>query len=160
MQIRDYDPSDEDAVLALVARAWTTVFPEVNAVLGPQLARLLHSEDWQQHHRDEIRGVLADEAMRSWVAVQDDAVVGVASARVVDPRRRIGEVHLVGVEPAAQGHGIGAAITRHAEEFLRSEGMAVVYISTGGDPGHEDARRLYTSLSYTLFPSAQFFKAL
>lgn len=160
MEIRDYAASDEDAVLALAARAWTTVYPEVNAVLGPELARRLHSEDWQQHHREEVRGILADEHMRSWVAVADDAVVGVASARVVDPRRRLGEVHLVGVDPSAEGQGTGAALTRHAEEFLRAEGMAVVYISTGGDPGHADARRLYSSLGYTLFPSAQFFKAL
>lgn len=69
-------------------------------------------------------------------------------------------MHLVGVDPAAQSQGVGGSLTRHAEEHLRAEEMAVVYISTGGDPGHVDARRLYSSLGYTLFPSAQFFKAL
>ncbi|HET7902121.1 MAG TPA: GNAT family N-acetyltransferase [Candidatus Nanopelagicales bacterium] len=160
MDIRDYRPSDADAVLALVDRAWVPVFPEVNALLGPELARLLHGEDWRVHHAAEIRGVLADEQMRSWVAIEGEDVVGVASARVVDPARRIGEVHLVGVDPGAQGQGVGTALTLYAEAWLREQEMAVSFISTGGDPGHAGARALYASLGYTLFPSTQCFKAL
>ena len=160
MAIRDYDVSDQAAVLAMVDRAWSTVYPEVNAVLGPELARRLHGDDWRQHHRREVQDALADPGIRTWVAVEDDAVVGVACGRVVDPNRKIGEVHLVGVDPAAQSRGIGAALTRCVEDHLAGEGMSVVYISTGGDPGHGRARGLYTALGYTFFPSAQFFKAL
>jgi GNAT superfamily N-acetyltransferase len=160
VRIREYETPDEAGVLELVGRAWEPVFPEVDALLGPGIARLLHSDDWRAHHREEIRGVLADPAMTTWVADDDGAVVGVASARVVDPTRAIGEVHLVGVDPLAQRRGIGAALTRHAEEHLRAQGMRVSYISTGGDPGHARARELYSSLGYTLFPSAQFFKEL
>ncbi len=38
--------------------------------------------------------------------------------------------------------------------------MRVAFISTGGDPGHLPARRLYARLGYRLFPSAQYFKVL
>lgn len=160
MRIRDYAAADEPAVLALVDRAWSHVFPEVNGVLGPELARRLHGDDWRAHHRREIAGVLADPAMSTWLADDDGTVVGVVAARVVDADRCIGEVHLVGVDPHSSRRGIGSALTRHAEEHLVGLGMLVSYISTGGDPGHAGARALYSSLGYTLFPSAQFFKAL
>jgi hypothetical protein len=48
----------------------------------------------------------------------------------------------------------------HAEAWLREQGMAVVFIGTGGDPGHAPARDLYESLGYRPFPSAQYFRVL
>jgi hypothetical protein len=44
--------------------------------------------------------------------------------------------------------------------WLHEEGMAVVVIGTGGDPGHAPSRALYGSLGYRLFPSAQYFSVL
>ena len=38
--------------------------------------------------------------------------------------------------------------------------MAVVFIGTGGDPGHAPARSLYKSLGYRLLPAAQYFRVL
>lgn len=160
MEIREYVADDEAAVLALVLRAWEPVYSSVNGVLGTELALLLHGADWRDHQTAEVREALGSDGMSSWVAVDDGAVVGIASARVVDPSRRIGEVYLVGVDPEARRRGVGAALTRRAEEHLRDAGMLVSFISTGGDPGHADARRLYDGLGYTAFPSTQYFKAL
>jgi RimJ/RimL family protein N-acetyltransferase len=33
-------------------------------------------------------------------------------------------------------------------------------LGTGGDPGHEPARRVYERLGFQLFPSAQYFRVL
>ena len=68
-----------------------------------------------------------------------------AAARIVDPDRRIGEIRILGVDPAAQRAGVGATLTRHAEAWLREAGADVAYISTGGDPGHAPARGLYAA---------------
>jgi hypothetical protein len=38
--------------------------------------------------------------------------------------------------------------------------MRVAMVSTGGDPGHAPARRVYEKAAFTLQPSAQYFKAL
>lgn len=156
--IRRAHDTDLDAVLALAARAWEPVFASVNAALGPELARSLHGEDWRTQHADEIASILAE--MTAWVAEQGRAIVGFAAARVADPGRRIGEIHIVGVDPVAQRTGVGAALVRHAEAWLREEGMAVIFIGSGGDPGHAPARGLYASLGYQPYPVVQYYKRL
>ena len=94
------------------------------------------------------------------MAERDGVIVGFTAARVADPARKIGEVHIVGVDPDAQRTGVGEALVRHAEEWLRDEGMAVVFIGTGGDVGHAPARALYASLGYRPFPVIQHYKLL
>ena len=67
---------------------------------------------------------------------------------------------MLAVSPDSQQQGLGTALTEVATEWLRERGMRVAYISTGGDTGHAPARRVYEKASYTLYPSAQYFKAL
>jgi GNAT superfamily N-acetyltransferase len=158
LTIRQARDTDLDTVLDLAGRAWDPVFASVNAVLGSELARSLHGEDWRTHHAAEVASIVA--GMTTWVAERGGVMVGFAAARVADAGRRIGEVHIVGVDPGAQLTGVGAALVRHAEELLREQGMAVVFIGTGGDPGHAPARRLYASLGYRPFPVIQHYKRL
>jgi GNAT superfamily N-acetyltransferase len=147
-------------ILVIAARAWQGVFSAVNDILGPELALRLHGEDWRAHHAGELRELLASETVVTWVAELDGQVVGFASARVADPQRRIGEVAIVGVDPPAQRSGVGATLTRHAEAWLQQQGVAVVFIGTGGHDGHAPARRLYEALGYRPFPVVQYLKVL
>jgi GNAT superfamily N-acetyltransferase len=160
LRIRTARPDDHEGLLALASRAWEPVFDSVNEVLGDELARLLHGEDWRQHHAAEMREILDSDSIRTWVAEVEGKDVGFVAARVVDAARRIGEVRIVGVDPAAQRQGIGRALIRHAEVWLQEQGMAVAFMGTGGDPGHAPARGLYELLGYRLFPSAQYFRIL
>jgi GNAT superfamily N-acetyltransferase len=160
MSIRVADARDHDAVLELAARSWAPVFASVNGVLGLELAGRLHGEDWRTHHAVEVADIVAAESTSTWVADVDGAVAGFASARVVDPARQIGEVRIVGVDPSAQRTGVGTALTRHAEAWLRDQGMAVAFIGTGGDDGHAPARSMYHALGCRPFPVVQFYKAL
>lgn len=146
--------------MALASRAWEPVFASVNEMLGPELARLLHGEDWRDHHAAEMREILESDSMRTWVAEVDGQPVGFVAARVVDPARQIGEVRIVGVDPAVQRQSIGKALIRHAEVWLQEQGMVVAFVGTGGDTGHAPSRSLYESLGYRLFPSAQYFKVV
>ena len=129
-------------------------------MLGDQLARLLHGEDWQNHQAAEIREILGSDSTATWVGEVHHRQAGFVAARVADPLRRIGEVPIVGVDPTLQHRGIGTALLEHAEAWLREQGMVVVVVGTGGDPGHLPARSLYESLGYRLFPSAQYFKVI
>jgi len=159
--IRPAVADDHDAVVELALRAWAPVFPSVNDVLGPELAMLLHGQDWREHQSREVREALASASTQVWVAEADATLVGFAGARVVDLERLIGEVYIVGVDPGAQHQGVGTTLTEHhAGQWLREQGMRVALISTGGDSGHLPARRLYERLGYRLFPSAQYFKVL
>ena len=160
LTIRSARREDREALLAIASRAWEPVFASVNEVLGGELAGLLHGEDWRTFHAAELGEILDSESTSTWLAEADGKDVGFVAARIVDPGRRIGEVRIVGVDPIAQRQGIGRALVRHAEDWLDEQGMAVAFIGTGGDPGHEPARDLYEALGYRRFPSVQYFRVL
>lgn len=162
-RVRELAEEDVEAVVELAVRIWEPVFASVNGAVGPELALLLHGEDWREHQAADTRRIVTGTGAgsRAWVAVDEArGVVGFSAAAVVDPDRAIGEVRIVGVAPEVQRSGLGAELTRTASDWLRSAGMRVAYVSTGGDSGHAPARALYERLGYTLFPSAQYFLAL
>ena len=66
--IRLADELDRDAVLDLAGRAWEPVFASVNTILGPELAKPLHGDDWRAYHAAEVRDILTTEAAVAWVA--------------------------------------------------------------------------------------------
>jgi GNAT superfamily N-acetyltransferase len=159
-RIRDYQAADGEAVVALSLRAWAPVFASMEQVLGHEIFARLHGDDWRDYQARSVQGVLADEAMRVWVAEADGSVAGFVAATVFDSERRIGEIAMLAVDPACQHRGLGTALTEFGTAWLRDAGMRVAMIGTGGDPGHAPARRVYAKADYTLIPMARYFKAL
>ena len=158
--IRDRTAGDDEPIVALSLRAWEPVFRSVAAELGPELNTLLPGEDRRDHPEREVRDTLARDGMRTWVADEDGQVAGFVSAAVVDPRRLIGEIAMLAVDPASQRRGIGAELTEIAMDWLCESGMRVAFLGTGGDEGHAPARRVYDRAGFTRFPVVQYFKAL
>jgi GNAT superfamily N-acetyltransferase len=158
--IRERADGDDEQIVALSLRAWEPVFQSVAAELGPALNALLHGADWRDHQERDVRETLARDGMHTWVAEEDGRVAGFVCAAVVDPRRLIGEIAMLAVDPASQRHGIGAALTETATAWLRDSGMRVAFLGTGGDEGHAPARRLYDRAGFSRFPAVQYFKAL
>ena len=97
---------------------------------------------------------------RVWVAEVGASVVGFVSVEIFDPKRSMGEISMLAVDPDHQGRGIGTALTRFALERLKDAGMKVVVVETGGDPGHAAARRTYEKAGFVLLPIARYFKNL
>jgi GNAT superfamily N-acetyltransferase len=157
--IRRCEPADEDPVLELSLTAWRPVFASVEAILGSELSVRLHG-DWRSHQQRLVRDALADRDMTVWVAESARRVIGFVAARVVDAGRAIGEIYLLAVDPDAQSRGVGTALTETATTWLREAGLGVAMISTGGDPAHAPARRVYEKAGYTFLPAAGYYKAL
>jgi GNAT superfamily N-acetyltransferase len=130
----------------------------VEAILGSELSFRLHG-DWRGYQEKAVRETLADSDMTVWVA-DAGRVIGFAAARIADPERRIGELFMLAVDPDSQRRGAGTALTELASKWMREVGMAVAMISTGGDPGHAAARRVYEKAAYTCLPAAGYYKAL
>jgi GNAT superfamily N-acetyltransferase len=138
------------------------VFASLEEVLGAEIFRRLHP-DWRVDQDKAVRAVLVDPAMQIWVAEAHgqlhDGPTGFVAAKL-NADSLIGEVYMLAVDPETQDQGVGTALTETATAWLRTSGMRVAMIDTGGDPGHAPARRVYEKVNYTLLPIARYFKAL
>jgi ribosomal protein S18 acetylase RimI-like enzyme len=75
-------------------------------------------------------------------------------------RERMGMIDIVGVDPAYQRRGIGSRLTDVALEHMRSRGMDIAVVETGGDPAHAPARAAYDATGLIRLPIARYFRLL
>jgi GNAT superfamily N-acetyltransferase len=141
-------------------RAWAPVFASLEKALGVEIFRRLHP-DWRVDQEKAVRAVLVDPAMQIWVAESrvEARPTGFVAAKV-NADGLVGEIYMLAVDPETQDQGVGSALTETATDWLRTSGMQVAMIDTGGDPGHAPARHVYEKANYTLLPIARYFKAL
>jgi GNAT superfamily N-acetyltransferase len=147
---RDYRPSDEEQVVSLSLRAWAPVFASMESAIGSELFARLRG-DWRVSQEEAVRKALAAPEQRVWVAVTEDGVVGFVVA-ILHSEGLVGEIWMLAVDPDAQDQGVGTNLTEVATEWLRTSGMRVAMVDTGGDPGHAPARRVYEKADYTAMP--------
>lgn len=156
MDIRPYDAADREAVVRLALRAWAPVFESIERALDPEVYRE-HYPDWRVTQREAVEAACAETAV--WVAVVDRAVAGF-SALKLHRADRMGEIYMIAVDPDFQRRGIAKALTAHAMEQFREAGMTTAMVETGGDPGHEPARRTYEAAGFQAFPSVRYFRSV
>ena len=157
IDIRPFREGDLDAVVALSLRAWAPVFASIQREMDPAVYAALYPGGWEASQAEAVRAACTDEGKRAFVAEREGALVGFV---VTQRHQTLGEVHMVAVDPAFQGAGAGAALTAWGIEALRAEGVSVVMVETGGDPGHAPARRLYERAGFRVLPIARYFKAV
>jgi ribosomal protein S18 acetylase RimI-like enzyme len=155
--IRDFVPADLDAVAALSLRAWAPVFVSLEDVLRESGVWDRMYTDWRVDQEKAVRAACTDEDMRVWVA--GPRVAGFVAARL-DHAEKVGEIHMIAVDPAHQRAGIGGALTDVAVRWFTDSGMTLAMVETGGDPGHAPARRTYERAGFTVLPVARYFRAL
>ena len=158
-RIRSYAATDAPDVVALSLRAWASVFDSERAVMGDEIFERLNGADWRRRQQKDVEDALADDHMTVWVADVDGRAVGFVAAKL-DPDQSIGEIYMLAVDPDHQRSGLGAELTTVATEWIRAAGLSIAMIDTGGDPGHEPARRLYEQAGYRPMPIVRYFKAL
>jgi GNAT superfamily N-acetyltransferase len=72
----------------------------------------------------------------------------------------MGVVDIIAVDPGYQRRGIASQLMERASAHMRSHGMDIAAVGTGGDPGHGPARALYESLGYTALPGVRYLRLL
>ena len=158
MRIETYDASHLEPVVALSLRAWEPVFTSLAGALGPGLYRQL-VPDWRAAQRKAVEAACADESMRVWVALEGTDVAGFAALRL-HAEDHTGEIYMIAVDPPHQRRGIATALMRHSLDWFRQSGMSVAMVETGGDPGHEPARRAYAAIGFHALPLVRYYKEL
>lgn len=146
--IRPFDPADMPRLQAIREAAFTPIFAAFRAMLGEDLYALAQARDDQ--NQSALLDALAapDSGWSVFVADRSGETVGFVSTQC-DPDTLMGEVGLNAVDPAHAGHGIGTAMYDFAVAHLKSSGMRVATVSTGGDPSHAPARRAYQKAGFT-----------
>jgi GNAT superfamily N-acetyltransferase len=157
MQIRPYEASDSAGVVNLSLRAWAPVFASIEQTLSPEVYSAFYP-DWRIDQRRAVEAACADESIEVWIAEADELVVGFCAARLLPDS--LGEIYMLAVDPDYQRQGIATALSERAVDWMRSVGVSVAMVETGGDPGHAPARQAYEKLGFQLFPVARYFKKL
>lgn len=159
IEIRAFEASDLDAVVEFSLRAWEPVFASVRSVLGHDVFLRLHP-DWRADQAEAVRSSCTNEDRDVFVAVADGRPVGFVAVALNAFHERMGWIEIIGVDPDHQRRGIGSALTEFATEHMRSHGMDIAVVETGGDPGHAPARAAYDAAGFTRLPVARFFRLL
>jgi mycothiol synthase len=136
IEVRAFQPGrDEDAWVALNAAAFAS-HPEQGSWTRTDL-ELREREDWF-------------DTAGFFLAVRGDRLAGFHWTKVhpaQDDEPAIGEVYVVGVDPAERGTGLGRALTLVGVRYLRDRGLGQVMLYV--DESNTAAVRLYESLGFT-----------
>lgn len=131
---------DEDTWLAVNARAFAT-HPEQSRMMRADLEERL-DEPWFDPSGflliEDLRGPQPVLAAFHWTKVEPD--------NPAHDHQRSGEVYVLGVDPAYQGHGLGKAITVLGLRHLRACGLASATLYVDGD--NEAAIATYHRLGF------------
>jgi mycothiol synthase len=131
--MRSFEPADADAVIAVNARAFAH-HPEQGAMDRADFDRRT-SSDWF-----DPAGL--------FVAERDGRIVGFHWTKIEDlPGEGLrGEVYVVGIDPDAQGGGLGTALTARGLRHMHEQGVPVVDLYVEGD--NAPALKVYRNLGF------------
>jgi GNAT superfamily N-acetyltransferase len=156
--IRGMGEGDVDAVVAFALRAWAPAFESFRRVLGDEIYPLVYP-DWVASQARDVAGICRGHLDSTWVAEVDGRPVGFVVV-VFDRAAFSAEIEMLAVDPDHQRQGIAAALMEFAFARMRAAGVRVVAVGTGGDPGHEPARKAYESAGFRALPLVRYYKAL
>lgn len=158
VHIRGFAAQDVGPVVDLSLRAWGPVHVSIREALSPPINDALQP-DWRASQQRDVEHALSSPTIHVWVAEVDQGVVGFVAVEL-HADGRIGEIHMLAVDPAHQSAGIGTALTEFALAWIKDSGVGVAMVGTGADPGHAPARRTYEKAGMRLVPMARYFKKL
>jgi len=159
LEIREFQEHDLNAVIAFSLRAWAPVFASLRDVLGESIFFRLHP-DWRAGQAEAVRESCTSDERDVFVAVVEGRPVGFVAVALNAFHERMGVIDIIGVDPDYQRRGVSARLTAFATEHMRSRGMDIAVVETGGDPGHAPARAAYEAAGFTLLPIARYFRLI
>lgn len=158
-QIRPLYPADLDAVVDLSLLAWEPVFISFEQILGATIFDRLYRPHWRAAQAASVRKTCLTTGAESFVAATaDNDVVGFL-VLMQDQDESLGVIEMIAVHPEHQRRGHGRALMEFATQRLREQGLKLINVGTGGDPGHASARALYEAVGFTGVPLVSFYLA-
>lgn len=158
-EIRPYQEGDRSEVIALSMRAWDPVFAKLKPAVPDCVYKAFYPDGWQLRQAADIANILDADDSLIRVAVTDVTICGWVGIKL-HPLDRMGEIHILAVDPPYQRQGIGRALIVSAIQLMRDAGMEIVMVETGDDPGHTSSRSAYLAAGFERWPVARYFRKL
>ncbi|GAA4411569.1 hypothetical protein GCM10023148_04310 [Actinokineospora soli] len=160
MDIRAAAPEDLPALLDLTCRVFEPFYERsFRPVAGEAVFANRHG-DWRGDYERLLANVHNPAEGRFAAVAWDDGAIAGYVGYVLQADQHHGEIEILAVPEGARRRGVGRALVDHAEAALKSAGVRVVSIGTGGDDFHAPARALYESLGFTPFPTVSYTKEI
>jgi ribosomal protein S18 acetylase RimI-like enzyme len=158
--IRPFRPADLPVMQDIRRLAFAPVFQSFRDIVGEEIAKIAfpHADAEQARLLETLCG--ADSSHEVLEVTVNEEVVGFVTYSL-DVKNQVGEIGLNAVHPAHASKGIGAAMYELVLERMRSAGMKVATVGTGGDSSHAPARRAYEKVGFgPAIPSVYLYKLL
>lgn len=160
MLIRAFTQHDLAPLTALTIETFRPFYEDSFRPLMGEVVFAVQHGNWRADYRRQVAGLHAPER-HAYVAVAeiDDGIAGYV-AWSAEPVARKGTVTILAVSAEHRRRHVGTALCEHAFDEMRTRGVEVVEIGTGGDRFHAPARALYEELGCTPLPTAVYFRQL
>lgn len=129
----------------------------VHPLLGDEIYRHQHGS-WRGDYRKEIPTLHYPEGGRNIAVAEVDDVIAGFVAWKTGAKLNHGEIYLLAVLPKYRRASVGRQLCVHAIQEMKSIGVKVVEVGTGGDDFHAPARAPYEGLGFTMIPVAAYLK--
>lgn len=166
--IRPLRADDVETVVSFAIRSWEPVFESFAKILGPGLFKSAYP-DWRASQATAIRDNCQPEKNPCWVAEIESEIEGEiegeADGRAVGWLALVRDgstanIEMLAVDPDHQGKGIATELIGTAMAEAHALGCERIEVWTGGDPGHEPARRTYEKAGFTALPIVHYYREL
>ena len=154
-----FEPHHLDSLIELAIRAWAPVFPLMEADIPQYVYDAFYPKGWEARQRADVEAICRDDNTSVWIALMGDELAGFVGLRV-HREDCGGEIYIIAVDPSFQRRGVGHALLNFSFDWMRSRGLAMVMVETGGDRGHEPSRATYESAGFDRYPVARYFRKL
>lgn len=111
---------------------------------------LFGPDDWVEVESILSSSVRNERSDHLWIVGEDDGdlVIGAAYYAPEPFSSHLWNLYFLGVSPAHQGSGIGAALVAHAEDSVRTRGGRVLIIETSSNDSFARTRHFYLAQGY------------
>jgi ribosomal protein S18 acetylase RimI-like enzyme len=158
--IRAYAPSDLPILQTIRAAAFAPVFASFRSIVGPEIAALGLGTS-EQEQTDLLDSIAKPGSGHGLAIAETHGVIAGFVSWKPNIAPGIGEITLNAVHPDHGGKGIGTALYDHALATLKSAGMQLATVGTGGDASHAPARRAYEKAGFSIgLPSVYLYRRL
>ena len=159
ISIAPYDPDQLHDVVEMAVRIWAPVFPLLKEDIPAYVYQSFYPNGWEARQRADVHAVCADSGTDVYLASVNKTLAGFIGLRS-HPESSMGEVYIVGVDPAFQRQGVGRALLDFGFDWMRQRGIAMAFVETGGDRGHAPSRAIYEGAGFGRYPVARYFREL